>query len=59
MSGAAREAGLGLTSPGRPRGLADVQELIRAFNLDEAFASQLDAHVRPKCLELWRPVERG
>ncbi len=46
-----------MTNPGRLRDLADVQELIRALNLDEAFASQLDAHVRPNCLELWRPVQ--
>jgi hypothetical protein len=43
----------GISAPHRLRDLADVQELIKARELDEAFAAQLDPSVRAKYLELW------
>jgi len=42
-----------MTSAGRVKDLADVQELIRALGLDAGFADRLDAYVRPKFVELW------
>lgn len=42
----------GLSSAGRLRDLADVQELIRALGLDDVFAEKLHPHVRAKFLEL-------
>jgi hypothetical protein len=48
----------GLTVPDRLRDLADVQELIRAEQLDESFAARLDASVREKFLELVASLKR-
>lgn len=42
----------GMTSPGRLKDLADVQELIRVRKLDESFAEKLNPYVRPKYAEL-------
>lgn len=42
----------GMTSPGRLRDLADVQELIRALRLAEAFVQELHPYVREKFAEL-------
>ena len=46
----------GMTAPDRLRDLADVQELIRAEKLDEAFARKLDPSVREKFVELVRSI---
>jgi len=46
----------GLTSPGRLRDLADVQELIRLLGLAADFADQLQPFVREKYTELWRSL---
>lgn len=46
----------GMTAPHRLRDLADVQEIIRARNLDENFAAQLDASVRETYLNLLADV---
>ena len=46
----------GTSAPHRLRDLADVQEIIKARGLDEAFAEQLDASVREAYVELLRPV---
>jgi hypothetical protein len=46
----------GMTAPDRLRDLADVQELIKARHLDEAFGDQLDPSVRERYRELWRGV---
>lgn len=48
----------GMTAPDRLRDLADVQELIRAENLDDSFAARLDQSVREKFLELVASVKR-
>ena len=42
----------GMTSPGRLRDLADVQEMIRTLKLSEDFAEQLDPYVQGKFREL-------
>ena len=47
----------GLSAPHRLRDLADVQDLIRALNLPEELAEQLDPSVREKFVELWRLVQ--
>jgi len=47
----------GMTSPGRLRDLADVQELIRALRLPPEFAQQLQPYVRDKYHELWSAVQ--
>lgn len=44
----------GMTSPGRMKDLADVQELIKALKLPASFADQLNAYVRDKYMELWQ-----
>ena len=49
----------GMTSPGRLRDLADVQELIRHTGLGLEFAEQLDPWVREKYVELWKGVTEG
>jgi len=49
----------GMTSPGRLRDLADVQELIRILHLPEGFAEQLKPFVRDKYHELWTSVQDG
>jgi hypothetical protein len=43
----------GMTSAGRLRDLADVQELIRHLSLPASFADQLNPFVRDKFHELW------
>jgi hypothetical protein len=48
-----------LTAPHRLRDLADVQEIIRARNLDEDFAAQLDASVRETYLSLLADVRNA
>jgi hypothetical protein len=47
----------GMTSPGRLRDLADVQELIRTLNLPAPFSEQLNPYVRDKYAELWSAVK--
>jgi hypothetical protein len=47
----------GMTSPGRLRDLADVQELIRTLRLPADFTEQLQPFVREKYGELWRSVQ--
>jgi hypothetical protein len=42
----------GMTNPGRIKDLADVQELIRALELQADFAERLDPYVRPRFREL-------
>lgn len=46
----------GMTSPGRLRDLADVQEVMRLLKLPTEFAGELDPYVREKYLELWRGI---
>ena len=46
----------GTSAPHRLRDLADVQEIIKARGLDDAFGEQLDASVRQTYLELLRAV---
>jgi len=41
-----------MTAPDRLRDLADVQEPIRAADLDASFAARIDPSVRDKFLEL-------
>jgi hypothetical protein len=47
----------GMTAPHRLRDLADVQEVIRILGLPRALASELDASVREKYLEMWQAVQ--
>jgi hypothetical protein len=49
----------GMSAPHRLRDLADVQELIRERQLDEAFATALDPSVREKFLELLAASRSG
>ena len=49
----------GMSAPHRLRDLADVQEIIKARDLDEAFADQLDASVRPTYRDLHRAAQTG
>jgi hypothetical protein len=46
----------GMSAPHRLRDLADVQEIIKACDLDEQFAAQLDPSVRATYLDLQRAV---
>jgi aminoglycoside-2''-adenylyltransferase len=46
----------GMTSPGRLKDLADVQELIRVLKLPADFSGQLNSYVREKFAELWAGV---
>jgi hypothetical protein len=46
----------GMTSPGRLKDLADVQELIRTLGLPRDFSDQLNPYVREKFDELWQGV---
>ncbi len=46
-----------MTSPGRLKDLADVQELIRALALPADFAGQLQPFVQAKYRELWSAVQ--
>jgi hypothetical protein len=48
----------GMTSPGRLRDLADVQELIRILDLPADFDQQLRPFVREKYAELWASVQK-
>ncbi len=43
----------GMTSPGRLKDLADVQELIKVLDLPVDFGEQLDPYLRTKFNELW------
>jgi hypothetical protein len=43
----------GMTNPGRLKDLADVQEVVKALNLPEELADQLNPFVRAKYRELW------
>jgi len=47
----------GMTSPGRLRDLADVQELIRLLRLPADFARRLHPYVQDKFGELWASVQ--
>lgn len=47
----------GMTSPGRLKDLADVQELIRVLKLGQDFEPKLDPYVRAKFAELRQAVE--
>lgn len=47
----------GMRAPHRLRDLADVQEVIRVLGLPNTLASELDASVRQKYLELWQAVQ--
>jgi hypothetical protein len=49
----------GMTATDRLKDLADVQELIKARNLDAAFADKLNLFVREKFLELHQGVVSG
>ena len=46
----------GMTSPGRLKDLADVQELIRVLKLPADFVGQLNPYVQEKYAELWAGV---
>ena len=46
----------GMSAPHRLRDLADVQDIIRARQLDEYFAEQLHPSVRTAYLDLWRAL---
>ena len=47
----------GASGLGRRRDLGDVQELIRALNLNADFAEKIDASVRALYLELWGELQ--
>ena len=47
----------GMSAPHRLRDLADVQEIIKARQLDDGFAAELDQSVRPTYLDLLRAVQ--
>jgi hypothetical protein len=47
----------GISSPGRLKDLADVQELIKLMPLSRDFAEGLDPSVRDKFIELWDGVQ--
>jgi len=49
----------GMTSPGKLKDLADVQELIKSLKLDVKYGQHLNAYVREKFEELQFAVERG
>lgn len=46
----------GMTNPDRLKDLADVQELIRLFQLPPHYTERLNPYVHAKYLELWRAV---
>jgi hypothetical protein len=48
----------GMTSPGRLKDLADVQELIGIKQSNAAYAQQLDSFVRDRYLELYDGVRQ-
>jgi hypothetical protein len=47
----------GMTAAYRLKDLADILEIIRAVELPEAFADQLNPYVREKFRELWRAAQ--
>ena len=47
----------GMTSPGRLKDLADVQELIRVLHLPAEYGERLNPYVRQKYAELWAGVQ--
>ena len=47
----------GMTAVHRLKDLADVLEVIRAVQLPESFADNLNPYVREKYLELWRAAQ--
>jgi hypothetical protein len=47
----------GMSAPHRLKDLADVLELIRAIELPETLAADLNPYVREKYLELWRAAQ--
>lgn len=47
----------GMSAPHRLKDLADVLELVRSANLDEALADELDESVREKYRELWHAAQ--
>jgi hypothetical protein len=49
----------GMTNPGRLDDLGDVQKMIRALNLPEDLADQLNPFVRDKYRELWAAVKNN
>ena len=49
----------GMTNPGRIRDLADVQELIRVLELDDAFGERLNPFVRETFRELKAGIEEN
>jgi hypothetical protein len=49
----------GMTGLGRRKDLADVQELIRALDLDASVASRLDPSVRGVYLELYDELRQA
>ena len=49
----------GITNPGRLKDLSDVQEMIRASNLSETLAEQMNPYVRDKYRELWLTVRNN
>ncbi len=48
----------GMSSPGRLRDLADVQELIRVLSLPVTFSEKLDPYVRAKYVELAQAIQQ-
>lgn len=49
----------GMTAAHRRRDLADVQDLIRALQLDQEFSQKLDASVREMYTQLWDEAQAG
>jgi hypothetical protein len=49
----------GMTNPGRLKDLGDVQETIRALDLPESLADQMNPFVRDKYRELWTAVRNN
>jgi hypothetical protein len=49
----------GISSPGRLKDLADVQEVIHVLNLPRELGSQLNPYVRSKYEELWDGAQQG
>jgi hypothetical protein len=49
----------GMTNPGRLSDLGDVQRMIRALDLPEDLADQLDPFVQQKYRELWAAVQNN
>jgi hypothetical protein len=49
----------GMTAPHRLKDLADVIEVVRALDLPETMAGELDPYVRDKYRELWSAAQAG